>query len=133
MIVDTNALSDIFKKRKGIGPYLLQADALYLPVIVLGEYLFGIKGSKKRIELLKMLEGFLQTLTVLGIDKTTAKKYSDIRWELKSAGTPIPENDIWIAALARQHRIEVLSNDSHFDRVPGIVRIGWQIDYTASR
>jgi len=125
MIVDTNALSDIFKKKKGIGPRLLQADALYLPVIVLGEYLFGLKGSKKRIELLNLLEGFLKTVTVLGIDKLTAQNYSDIRWELKSAGTPVPENDIWIAALARQYRVQILSNDSHFDRVSGIIRMGW--------
>jgi tRNA(fMet)-specific endonuclease VapC len=48
-----------------------------------------------------------------------------VRVELKSAGTPIPSNDVWIAALCRQHRLPLLSRDRHFDGVPGIRRLAW--------
>ena len=59
------------------------------------------------------------------LDSATAHLYADIRHELKTAGHPIPENDIWIAALARQHRLPIISRDTHFDAVSGIQRIGW--------
>ena len=51
--------------------------------------------------------------------------YRDVRTELKRAGTPIPSNDVWIAALSRQHRLPLLSRDRHFDAVPGIRRLAW--------
>ena len=51
--------------------------------------------------------------------------YANIRHRLRLAGTPIPENDIWIAALALEHQQQVLSNDHHFDLVEGLVRISW--------
>ena len=63
--------------------------------------------------------------TVLAIDSTTASHYAQVRQELKLAGTPIPANDLWIAALARQHRGAVLSRDRHFDVVKGLQRVAW--------
>ena len=55
----------------------------------------------------------------------TASAYADIRLSLKAAGTPIPVNDTWIAALARQHQLPVLSRDTHFDAVENLERISW--------
>ena len=55
----------------------------------------------------------------------TAGVYAEIRLELKRTGKPIPLNDIWVAALARQHALPVLSNDTHFDLVEGITRIAF--------
>jgi len=62
---------------------------------------------------------------VLPCDRATADWYASIRDELKRKGRPIPENDLWIAALARQHKLEIVSNDPHFDNLRGIRRIGW--------
>jgi predicted nucleic acid-binding protein len=62
---------------------------------------------------------------VLNVDEETAGHYAEVREELKSKGHPIPANDLWIAALARQHRLPVLSRDEHFDFVPGLKRIDW--------
>jgi predicted nucleic acid-binding protein len=62
---------------------------------------------------------------VLEIPLDTAAAYSEIRQTLKERATPIPSNDVWIAALARQHNLSILSTDPHFDRVPGIRRISW--------
>jgi tRNA(fMet)-specific endonuclease VapC len=62
---------------------------------------------------------------VLRVDAATATFYALVRHELKSLGLPIPYHDIWIAALARQHGLPVVSQDSHFDSVRGIRRLSW--------
>ena len=62
---------------------------------------------------------------ILDITSETSRVYAEIRYELRLAGRPIPENDLWIAALARQHRLPVLTNDAHFDQVSGVQRVGW--------
>ena len=62
---------------------------------------------------------------VAAVTQATADVYASIRMELKRSGNPIPSNDAWIAALARQHALPVLSNDAHFDVVQGIVRIAF--------
>jgi len=59
------------------------------------------------------------------VTQETAVLYAEIRQTLRQRATPIPSNDTWIAALARQHGLPVLSNDRHFDLVPGLVRTGW--------
>ncbi len=62
---------------------------------------------------------------VLAVDNETSGHYADIRDELKRSGRPIPANDLWIAALTRQHVLPLLSRDQHFEFVPGLKRIGW--------
>ena len=64
-------------------------------------------------------------MEVAAITAETARAYAEIRLQLKRSATPIPANDTWIAALARQHALPVLSNDTHFDAVAGIERIGF--------
>lgn len=125
MILDTNALSDIFKEIDTIKVHLENANHLYVPVIVLGEYQFGIKVSTKAEELTTLLSDFMNTVQELIVGSKTASHYADIRWELKQNGTPIPENDIWIAALGREYNIPILSRDSHFDYIKDMTRITW--------
>lgn len=72
-----------------------------------------------------MAQEVLATCLVLPIDESTAALYADIRGELKHAGRPIPGNDLWIAALARQYSLPLLSRDRHFDLVTGLTRISW--------
>ena len=62
---------------------------------------------------------------ILDADRHTARLYAEIREELRVNGTPIPENDIWIAALARQYHLPILSQDRHFDVVDGLRRLDW--------
>jgi tRNA(fMet)-specific endonuclease VapC len=71
------------------------------------------------------LDDALATTTVLAVDETTTRHYAEIRLQLSSAGTPIPMNDLWIAAIARQPKLPVVSRDGHFDHVTGLTRIGW--------
>lgn len=125
MILDTNCLSAVADGESELEPILARAEAVAIPVIVLGEYRNGIAHSRDRIRYEKWLAEYLPTFRILSVDEATAVSYSVIRSELKKAGTPIPSNDVWIAALCRQHSMPVLSRDRHFDAVLGLVRLAW--------
>ncbi len=125
MIVDTNALSAIVDEAPGITEALFRANPAAIPVIVLGEYRFGIAQSRKRTENEQWLAENLPAYDILDVTSNTSDFYAELRIELKRAGTPIPSNDIWIAALSREHRYPVLSRDRHFDLVRGLRRVAW--------
>ncbi len=126
MILDTNALSALADKEPELLAKLSSAKVLAVTYLTVGETLFGILASKKRRELQTWLEAFLERAKILHCDHATLLHYAQIRDKLKKAGTPIPANDCWIAALVRQHRMEILSKGRHFDHVAGIKRIEWQ-------
>lgn len=125
MILDTNALSAVADADARIAAAWSEARQIAIPVIVLGEYRYGIASSRRRQGYESWLEVNLPFCNVLKIDQETAANYAEIRVELRQAGTPIPSNDIWIAALCRQHRMTLLSRDRHFDVVHGMRRVGW--------
>ncbi len=125
LILDTNALSAVAEGQPEITGVVSSAARPAIPVIVLGEYRFGIALSRYKLAYERWLEKYLPAYTVLSVDEATAIRYAAIRGELKAAGTPIPSNDIWIAALCRQHSYPILSRDLHFDLVPGLKRVGW--------
>jgi predicted nucleic acid-binding protein len=93
--------------------------------MILGEYRFGIAQSRRRKAYEKWLEELIVATRVLPVDQETTGYYAQIRLELKKAGKSIPSNDLWIAALARQYRLPLMSQDAHFDAVPGVKRFGW--------
>ncbi len=125
MILDTNALSAVADDDPGVVAVLARADQMAIPVIVLGEYRYGIAQSRNRSSYETWLTELLNDCTVLDINEPTARDYAEIILELKRKGKPIPTNDIWIAALCRQHSLPLLSRDRHFDGIEGIKRIGW--------
>jgi len=125
MILDTNGLSALAEGELRLEPILRKATQIAVPVIVLGEYRYGIQQSRERQRYERWLVEYLQKFRVLDMDEQTTISYADVRGELKRAGTSIPSNDVWIAALCRQHSLPVLSRDRHFDLVPGLRRIDW--------
>ena len=125
MILDTNAISGLFRGDLALERVLARADRHQLPVIVLGEYRFGLITSRVRRRLQSLLDQLVSESDVLDIDFETAGFYAEIRSGLRRRGTPIPENDVWIAALAIQHRQQLVSRDLHFDAVSGIQRLTW--------
>jgi tRNA(fMet)-specific endonuclease VapC len=125
MIIDTNALSDFLADNEAVGQVIETAQFIGLPAIVLGEYFFGLNTSSHRRILLPRLERFIHDARVLDVTVATARHYAAIRSELSARGQPIPENDVWIAALARQHNLPIVSRDTHFDRIEGLVRLNW--------
>ena len=92
---------------------------------MLGEFLYGIAESRHRSAYEAWLTSHLQHFDLLDVTGETAVTYAALRVALKRSGRPIPANDAWIAALALQHRLPVLSRDQHFDAVPGLERKGW--------
>ena len=125
MILDTNALSAWAEGYAAIEDPLRAADRLVVPSVVLGEYYFGIRQSRHRSRYQEWLARYLPLTEIAAITSGTADAYADIRLELKRLGAPIPPNDAWIAALARQHSLPVLTNDRHFDVVAGVRRIAF--------
>lgn len=125
MILDTNALSAAADDDPGVAAVLARADEMAIPVIVLGEYRHGIAQSRNRASYEKWLAGLLNDSRVLDINEPTTHYYAEITLELKKMGKPIPTNDLWIAALCRQHGLALLSRDRHFDLVKGNERAGW--------
>jgi len=125
VILDTNALSAFVDGDAGVGDALRAQARAAIPVIVLGEFRYGIAQSKRRSSYEAWLESHLIHFDILSVTEDTAAAYAELRLMLKRSGRPIPTNDAWIAALALQHRLPVLSRDEHFDAVRGLDRRGW--------
>lgn len=125
MILDTNAISALLAGDKQLGRKLDAADHHHLPLIVIGEYQYGLLASRKRTKLQPLLARLEAESIILCPDRETADWYATIRHELRDQGHPIPENDVWIAALARQHALAIVSRDAHFDHVNQVRRVDW--------
>ena len=125
MILDTHAVSALLAGDPALAERLAGSDRHHLPVIVIGEYRYGLMRSRHRRNLSLLLDSLVRESIVLRIDETTALQYAQVRDELRAHGRPIPENDVWIAALARQHDEPVVSRDGHFEAVRGLRRVGW--------
>ncbi len=125
MILDTNALSAWADGDPAIEPLLRTATRLVIPVVVIGEFEFGIRQSRHASRYAEWLAVNLDTVEVARIDREIAAVYGAIRLELKQAGTPIPINDTWIASVARHERLPIISRDGHFDAVRGVERVSW--------
>ena len=126
-LVDTNVIVDFFKGDQTIKTKLAEEEIL-LPSTVIGELYFGafasrvVTNKKKRLE---EVAYFLDNYPVLGISETTAYNYGEIKSQLKSKGKPIPENDIWIAALAIEHDITLITADQHFSYITELETTTW--------
>ena len=125
MIVDTNALSAFADGASLAIAALQSAGEVSVPVIVLGEFRYGITHSRRHREYEAWLEQYLAAFRVLEVTNETAVEYALLRSELRHLGRPIPANDVWIAALCRQHDLPLLSRDAHFDHVKRLRRQTW--------
>jgi len=123
LLIDTNVYSGFMRGEQSAVRALRAAHEIHLPLIVLAELLAGFaagaRPQKNRDELARFMAS--PRVQVLKPDEKTAQHYADVFIALRKQGTPIPTNDLWIAALARQHRLPLLSFDSHFSAVPGLV------------
>jgi len=125
MILDTNALSDLARNNAALVSLLSTATRLYLPSIALGEYRYGILASHFRRKAEVWLKRVEKEFIPLVVDHDTAQHYAVIRHQLRRAGRPIPENDIWIAALTRQHQLPLATRDAHFKHIEHIEILSW--------
>ena len=111
--------------RRSLPPSSMLTPKSGSPVIVVGEYRFGLTRSRARQQLRDLLDQLIAESDVLEVDLETASVYAEIRTRLRERGEPIPENDIWIGALCLQHRMALVSRDAHFDSILGLQRWTW--------
>ena len=123
LLLDTSVLVDLFEGDQALALTLRQYRSMYVPIVVLGELLAGARRSRRVRENVERIERFAGKHHVLPCDQTTASHYADIANQLRARGKPIPQNDMWIAAVALQHGLPVASRDEHFDHVESLVRI----------
>jgi tRNA(fMet)-specific endonuclease VapC len=123
--IDTNIYSLLKTGDKIILELLEKADEILIPAIVLGELFAGFYPGKHTAGNIKELEEFLNKpgITVVDINKETADRYGELVKILKTKGTPLPTNDVWIAAVALETGAKLISLDKHFQAVPGIFNV----------
>lgn len=122
LVIDTNVYSGFLRGDGRTVETLQSAHEIHLPLIALGELLAGFAAGSQPARNRDELARFMASPRVhlLAPSAKTAEHYADIYAALRRAGTPIPANDLWIAALARQHRLPLYSLDAHFSTVPGL-------------
>ena len=122
--LDTNRLTDLFQGDAELADRLGECDEVWLPLVVLAQIKAGFYGGSQQHRNEKLLQSFLAqpTVGVLLPERETAEHYARLFVQLKRAGTPIPDNDLWIAALALQHDLKLITRDHHFERVPQLLR-----------
>lgn len=122
ILLDTNAYTKLLRGDKQVLEVLGNADSIFMPVVVLGELLAGFRGGTKETKNRKLLDGFLMKprVEVVPISQDTAEIFAEIKYGLTRAGTPLPINDIWIAACAIEVGAVIVSYDDHFLKIPKV-------------
>lgn len=123
LLLDTSGYSAFMRGHPEVMAALQEADEVCLNPVVLGELLAGFIRGKRRKKNESELKTFLQSprVKILDVNSETAERYAVILNSLWKAGTPIPTNDIWIAATAMQHGLHLLTTDAHYQEVSQII------------
>ena len=124
VLLDTNIVIAFFSGEKAVSKHLVEAE-VYVSSTVLGELYYGARKSAHAAANLARIEQFAAAVQVLSCDADTAPLYGSIKERLRSKGRPIPENDIWIAAVAMQHGLSLATRDDHFHDVDGLRIEDW--------
>jgi tRNA(fMet)-specific endonuclease VapC len=125
VLLDTNIVSALLKGEVEIADNIDKADAVYLPIIVIGELYYGAAFStqvEKNTSELKKITSLYQAIS---LNEETTIVYGSIKSILRKKGKPIPENDIWIAAIAIQNDLPLVSRDNHFKEIEGLSLVSW--------
>lgn len=120
LVLDSSVIVFGFKSHPAVLDALDQSVQIYVPVIAYGELYNGALKSQAPEKKLEQLAEFIKAVTLLDVDWNTAQCYGKVRRALEEKGRPIPENDIWIAALAVQHGLRLFARDEHFNEVEGL-------------
>lgn len=120
LLLDTNAVVSLTEKDRGLISTIRNAGELLIAVQTVGEMVFGAMNSARPVQNRLDLEVRLQRFRILYADRETADYYGRTCMALRKKGRQIPDNDLWIAALALQHGLPVVTRDKHFDGVAGL-------------
>lgn len=122
--LDTKRLTDLFQGDSDLASRLASCEEVWIPLIVLAEIKAGFLGGSQQHRNEVLLRTFLgkRTVSVLLPGRETAEHYARLFVQLKRAGTPVPDNDLWIAALALEHDLVLITRDQHFKKIPQLLR-----------
>lgn len=125
LLLDTNIVIAVLNGDETIPPRLDAAEIVGISVTVIGELLYGAKKSRHVQDNINKIKRFMHRCSIFSVNEDTAEFYSTIKAELTKKGNPIPENDIWIAATARQNNLTLVTGDGHFDKVQHLITEKW--------
>jgi predicted nucleic acid-binding protein len=122
--LDTNRLTDLFQGDSQLAERLAACEEVWIPLVVLAEIKAGFHGGVQRHRNEILLQELLAkpTVAVLLPGRETAEHYARLFVQLKRAGTPVPDNDLWIAALVLEQDLVLITRDQHFERIPQLLR-----------
>ena len=124
-LLDTNIVIAIFEQDPSVISRLTQQIQVVLPAVVLGELYYGAQKSARVDQNTRKIDELAAVCIVLPADQETARRYGIAKNRLKLKGKPIPENDIWIAAVALEHELTLVTRDSHFQEVEDLKLEVW--------
>ena len=130
LLIDANIYSHAMKGSPDVIKILQRANEIGICAICIGELLSGFRAGTKERQNREELEEFLDSprVRIYAVNEDTAEYYAIILDQLRTKGTPIPTNDIWIAAVAMQHGLKLFSKDRYFERISGIMLgFGWSL------
>ncbi len=120
ILLDTNVVIALLNRDSAITNGLTDFDEVYLPSIVVGELFLGAMRSHRVEDNISRVESFCRDCAVLNVNASTGRQYGEVKSRLMKAGRPIPDNDVWIAAISLQHAIPLLTRDRHFQSVDSL-------------
>ena len=124
-LLDTNIIVAMFRNDGGVKEQLANSVEVFVPSIAIGELHYGAQHSVHVERNTRQVQEFAENNTVLPCDAATAEHYGIIKNALKAKGRPLPENDVWIAAVARQHSLTVVTRDQYFHEIEGLTLEVW--------
>lgn len=125
ILLDSSVIIAHFRRKLDLFELVRSSEPLFIPLVVLGELYKGAEKSADIPKNLRLIEGFLKVVAVLNPDEETAACYGRLAAQLEMQGRKIPENDLWIAALAVALDMPLATRDEHFLRVEGLDVIMW--------
>jgi tRNA(fMet)-specific endonuclease VapC len=124
-LLDTNIVIALFAEDPSVQKHIARAREIFIPSTVIGEPFFGAFKSSRPKENSTRIENFAAVSTVLVCGIGTSREYGRIKHLLLKKGNPVPENDIWIAALAIEHDLSLVTRDEHFKNIDELKRTAW--------
>ncbi|MGB0564137.1 MAG: type II toxin-antitoxin system VapC family toxin [Spirulinaceae cyanobacterium] len=124
-LLDTNIIIALFADDTNVTDNLAQANEVFIPNTVIGELCYGAHKSGRTADNLARIEALIAASTILDCDTETARHYGRVKNKLRFKGRPLPENDIWIAVLAIQHDLILVTRDAHFQEVENLSTVAW--------
>jgi len=124
-LLDTSIIIALFKNDETVRNQVAASLEVFVPAIAVGELYYGAQHSAHVEKNMKRVREFAENATVLVCDIATAQHYGQIKNELKMKGHPLPENDVWIAAIAKQYSLTVVTRDQHFKEIDALLLEEW--------